>query len=122
MAQQIACDLCGTEPAVLLQTKVDSGEVMAVGPACVFPFALGMATVTAAEFTPEVAAVYLPEATKLYNALADLAATETTKPAPVKRKAKTPPVQVTAVTDEHGRDTGETAFIPAETNRTAETP
>jgi len=34
MAQQLPCDICAQEYAVQLLTNTDSGEVMALGPAC----------------------------------------------------------------------------------------
>jgi hypothetical protein len=43
MAQAIGCDLCGQEPAVLLQTNIDTGEVISIGPSCAFSFYVGAA-------------------------------------------------------------------------------
>ena len=88
MAQQIACDLCGEEDAVMLQTNVETGEVLSVGPACVFPYALGIASATAAEFSPDIAAIYRPEVSKLYGALADMAGPDLPEPAAKRRKPK----------------------------------
>lgn len=34
MAQQLICDLCSAEQAVLMQTTITDGSTMLVGPAC----------------------------------------------------------------------------------------
>ena len=34
MAQQIACDICGSEQAAQMLTNLETGEVLAMGPAC----------------------------------------------------------------------------------------
>jgi hypothetical protein len=44
MATVLPCDLCGTEPAVMLETRMETGEVIGVGASCVLPFYLGAAT------------------------------------------------------------------------------
>lgn len=38
MAQPITCDLCQSENAVLMQTSLTDGSVLAVGPACLPQF------------------------------------------------------------------------------------
>jgi hypothetical protein len=37
------CDICGAEPAILLQTNLAGGETMAVGEQCAPVFAVGLA-------------------------------------------------------------------------------
>lgn len=34
MAQAIACDICGAEQAIQMLTNLQTGEVLAMGPAC----------------------------------------------------------------------------------------
>jgi hypothetical protein len=41
MATAIACDLCETEPAVLMQTNLGNGDTISVGQACLITFAGG---------------------------------------------------------------------------------
>jgi hypothetical protein len=38
MAQTIMCDMCKAEPAVMLQSNVTTGETIAVGDGCMFPY------------------------------------------------------------------------------------
>lgn len=38
MAQQLICDLCNAEEAVLMQTNLTDGSTMLVGPACLHLF------------------------------------------------------------------------------------
>lgn len=38
MAQPITCDLCQSENAVLMQTSLTDGSVLAIGPACLPQF------------------------------------------------------------------------------------
>ena len=60
MAQSIACDLCGQEPAVMLETRVETGEVIAVGAACLIPFYVGAAASLADTVDYSDGAVYAP--------------------------------------------------------------
>lgn len=68
MAQPITCDICAAEPAVLLQTDTTSGEVMAVGGSCLFPFYLGAAAGLADGMPAEVRAEYARNVTALAEA------------------------------------------------------
>lgn len=43
MAQAIACDLCGQETAVLMQTNIENGDVIAIGGSCMVTFLLSTA-------------------------------------------------------------------------------
>lgn len=43
MAQSIACDLCGDESAVLMQTNLANGDSIAIGQACLITFSLANA-------------------------------------------------------------------------------
>jgi hypothetical protein len=43
MAQAIRCDLCGQENAVLMQTNIDNGDVIAIGGSCMVTFLLSTA-------------------------------------------------------------------------------
>jgi hypothetical protein len=43
MAQAMGCDLCGQETAILLQTNIDNGDVVAIGGSCMVTFLLSTA-------------------------------------------------------------------------------
>jgi hypothetical protein len=43
MAQAMGCDLCGQENAILLQTNIDNGDVIAIGGSCMVTFLLSTA-------------------------------------------------------------------------------
>jgi hypothetical protein len=68
MAQQIVCDLCEQETAVLLQTDVETGQVIAVGGSCLFAFYLGAAGGLVDGMAPEVRAEYAANVSALAEA------------------------------------------------------
>lgn len=51
MAQQITCDLCQSETAVLMQTNVMDGDILAIGPACL-PMFYGGAILAVMDLPP----------------------------------------------------------------------
>src|SRR5260370_42413138 len=71
MAQTITCDSCETEPAVMLQTDIDSGQVVAIGPTCLFTFYLGAAGGVAELMDAEVKAAYAAAVRDLAAQFAD---------------------------------------------------
>lgn len=60
MAQTIPCDLCQQETAVMLETRVETGDVIAVGASCLIPFYVGAATSLADTIDYDAGAVYAP--------------------------------------------------------------
>lgn len=61
----LPCDLCAEERAILLQTNVGTGDVIGVGEACLFPFAIGTARAVADVMPGDVKAHYAPSAAAL---------------------------------------------------------
>jgi len=51
MAQPITCDLCQAETAVLMQTNVADGDILAVGPGCL-PMFYGGAVMAVMDLPP----------------------------------------------------------------------
>jgi hypothetical protein len=58
MAQAIACDLCQTEVAELMQTSLATGDVIAIGPSCQLTFLLTVAATIADDMPADVALSY----------------------------------------------------------------
>ena len=58
MAQPIACDLCGQENAVLMQTNIGNGDVIAIGGSCMVTFLLSTAATILDEMPADAAAAY----------------------------------------------------------------
>jgi hypothetical protein len=58
---QLGCDLCEDEPAIMLQTSIEDGQVIAVGGACLFSFYLGAARGIAAAMPDELKGEYLAD-------------------------------------------------------------
>lgn len=65
MAQTITCDICNSEAASVLQTDIATGEVMAVGQSCHFPFYVGVAAAIAETMPAEIRAEYAEAVGKL---------------------------------------------------------
>jgi hypothetical protein len=38
MATQLTCDMCGDEPAIMMQSNLGDGSTITVGPQCMIPF------------------------------------------------------------------------------------
>jgi hypothetical protein len=62
---QLGCDLCEDEPAIMLQTSIEDGQVIAVGGACLFSFYLGAARAIAAAMPDELKGEYLADVEQL---------------------------------------------------------
>jgi hypothetical protein len=58
MASQLGCDLCGQENAILMQTNIGNGDVIAIGPSCVVVFMLTTAESIISEMPEANAAAY----------------------------------------------------------------
>jgi hypothetical protein len=63
--QAIPCDLCKEETAVLMQSNLNEGDTIAVGPSCMLPFALQLAIAAAQTVTPEAGPLYAPMVAQL---------------------------------------------------------
>jgi len=60
MAAPIACDLCGGEQAVIMQSELDTGNTVAVGPACMVIWYTSALAAFCAPAPDEVKATWLP--------------------------------------------------------------
>ena len=71
MAQNLLCDLCQQEPAQLMQTNIDNGQVITVGASCMLLFLLTTAETIVSDMPPEVAAQYGETVASIVDKLSD---------------------------------------------------
>lgn len=88
MAATITCDLCGAEPAALMQSNMANGETIAVGDACLIPFMATVLTETLTSMDAATAREWMPAVKPLLAAVDALA--EPPAPAPAVRGKRKP--------------------------------
>lgn len=107
MAQVIACDMCGQEPAQVMQTNIQNGDVLSVGANCQLMFHLTVAAEMLDMMPADNRAAYADALAPVLEKLSWHAAVAADEAA---HGGGGGVPQVTAILGTDGRDSGETVI------------